>query len=232
MEFTIVGEGDPFLHVNLKQGEKIQCESNSMVMMEGNLDLKGEIRGGLLSGLARKLANDESFFTQKIEAVRGSGDTLLSPELPGDLQILECGVKQYILNDGCFLAAEDTIDLKMKTQGIGQALFGGSGGFIVTQTSGYGKVVVSGLGTMFKIDVTPNNPITVDNFHAVAWDNTLKYELSVSTKKGGLLGNIVNSLTSGEGVVTKFSGTGSVYICSRNRGAFVSWLASQINPPR
>ena len=33
MEFSIVGQGDPFLHVKLNKGEKIQCESNAMVMM-------------------------------------------------------------------------------------------------------------------------------------------------------------------------------------------------------
>ena len=71
MEFTIVGSGDPFLHVNLQKGERIQCESNSMVMMDATLELKGEMKGGFFSSVARKLANDESFFTQSIEAVSG-----------------------------------------------------------------------------------------------------------------------------------------------------------------
>ena len=72
-QFTVTGEIDPFLHISLLQGEKIYCESNAMVMMESALDLKGKMTGGLGSALMRRFANDESFFQQHIEAVRGGG---------------------------------------------------------------------------------------------------------------------------------------------------------------
>ena len=234
MDFSIIGQGDPFLLVSLKRGEKIYCESDAMVSMETNLELKGKMQGGILSSLARKMANNESFFTQFIEATSGDGDTLLSPELPGDIQILDCGGnRQYILNDGAFLAADSAIQMNVKTQNIGQALFGGSGGFFVTQTAGTGKVVVSGFGTMMELDITDKSPQIIDNYHVVAWDSTLNYELSLSTQKSaGLMGNIVNSLTSGEGIVTKFRGNGKVYICSRNRGSFISWMSSQMGKGR
>lgn len=230
MDFNIIGQGDPFLLISLKKGEKIYCESDAMVSMETTLELKGKMQGGLLSSLARKMANNESFFTQFIEATSGDGDTLLSPELPGDIQILDCGGnRQYILNDGAFLAADSALQMNVKTQNIGQALFGGSGGFFVTQTAGQGKVAVSGFGTMMELNVTSNAPQIIDNYHVVAWDSTLHYELSLTTQKSsGFMGNIVNSLTSGEGIVTKFTGNGKVYICSRNRGSFVAWLASQM----
>ena len=230
MEFSIVGQGDPFLLVKLNKGEKIYCESNAMVTMDTTLELKGKMQGGILSSLARKMANNESFFTQFMEATGGYGETLLSPELPGDLQILDCSQgHQYMLNDGAFLAASDSIQMSVKTQNIGQAIFGGTGGFFITQTSGNGKVAVSGFGTMFEMHVSPENPVIVDNYHVVAWDSNLTYELSLSTQKSsGLMGNIVNSLTSGEGVVTKFKGNGKVYVCSRNRGSFIAWMASQM----
>lgn len=232
MEFSIIGQGDPFLHVNLKKGEKIQCESDAMVMMDSTLELKGEMRGGFFSSLARKFINDESFFTQSIEATTAEGDTLLSPALPGDIQILNCNSsQQYRLNDGVFLAASNDIDFKVERQSIGNALFGGSGGFFVTKTSGNGQVVISGFGTVFEIDVVEGKPVIIDNFHVVAWDANLNYKLSLTTKKSGFFGTLVNSLTSGEGIVTKFSGNGKVIICSRNRGAFVGWLATQILPP-
>lgn len=230
MEFNIVGAGDPFLHVKLKKGEKMYCESNAMVTMDTTLELKGKMQGGLLSALGRKFANGESFFNQFIEANNGDGETLLSPELPGELQILEVGAKQYYLNDGCFLAAEFGVDLKVKSQGIGQALFGGTGGFFITQTSGQGKLVVSGFGTVFEMPVTPENPIIVDNYHVIAWDKNLQYELSMSTQKGGFMANLVNSVTSGEGIVNKFKGNGTVYVCSRNRAAFIGWVRSQLTP--
>jgi uncharacterized protein (AIM24 family) len=39
-----------------------------------------------------------------------------------------------------------------------------------------------------------------------------------------MIGNLVNSTTSGEGIVLRFSGTGKIYICSRNRDAFVAYI--------
>jgi uncharacterized protein (TIGR00266 family) len=234
MEFNIVGQGDPFLHVKLNKGERLICESDAMVMMESTLELKGEMRGGFFQALGRRLANGESFFQQSIEAVYGNGETLLSPNLPGDILVLECMQgRQYRINDGAFLASSDGVKITARTQGIGKALFGGSGGFFIGETSGQGKLVVGGFGTIFELDVQPNMPVIIDNNHVVAWDDNLEYEVSLSTTKSkGFFGNLVNSVTSGEGIVTKFTGSGKVVVCSRNRSAFVSWLGTQILPNR
>jgi uncharacterized protein (TIGR00266 family) len=223
--FTVTGDVDPFLHVSMKQGEKIYCESNAMVMMESALELKGKMTGGLGGALMRTFANGESFFQQHIEAVRGEGDCLLSPTLPGAMQVVDVGPRQYMISDGAFVAATSGVDLKVRTQSLGNALFGQSGGFFITETAGQGQLVVSGFGSMSQLDVEPGKEIVIDNAHVVAWDSGLRYELSVATKpSGGLLGSLVNSVTSGEGVVLRFSGQGKVLICSRNRDAFVASL--------
>ncbi|MES2820261.1 MAG: TIGR00266 family protein [Pseudomonadota bacterium] len=231
--FTITGDIDPFLHVALAQGEKIHCESGAMVMMEANLDLRGQMSGGLGSALMRRFANGESFFQQQIEAVRGEGDCLLSPALPGAIRMLEVGQRQYFLNDGAFVAATSETALKVKTQSLGNALFAQSGGFFIMETSGKGQVAVSGFGSMFELEVTPGKDVIIDNAHVVCWDSGLRYEISVTTGSkgagglGGMLGNMVNSLKSGEGVVLRFSGAGKVLICSRNREAFAGWVNKQ-----
>ncbi|MBY0574813.1 MAG: TIGR00266 family protein [Undibacterium sp.] len=228
--FTVTGDVDPFLHVSLKQGERIYCESDAMVMMETNLDLKGKMQGGLVSSLMRRMANGESFFQQNIEAVRGDGDCLLSPNLPGAIEVVDVGARQYLLNDGAFVAATSGVEMKSRTQSLGNALFAQSGGFFVMETSGTGKVVVSGFGSMFQLDVEPGKDVVIDNSHVVCWDTSLHYEISVTTAPSGggvgaFLGNMVNSVTSGEGIVLKFRGTGKVYICSRNRDNFLAWVS-------
>ena len=232
--FSVTGDVDPFLHVSMKQGETIYCESDAMVMMETALDLKGKMTGGLGSAIMRRFANGESFFQQHIEAVRGSGDCLLSPTLPGAIEVVDVGARQYLLNDGAFVAATSGTEMKVRTQSLGNALFAQSGGFFVMETAGTGQVVVSGFGSMFQLDVEPGKDVVIDNSHVVCWDNSLKYEISVTTGGGagggggigGFLGNIVNSVTSGEGIVLRFSGSGKVFICSRNRDAFLKWTAS------
>jgi len=202
--FTSTGDVDPFLHVALSKGDKIYCESGAMVMMEAALDLKGKMSGGLGGAIMRRFANGESFFQQHIEAVRGDGDCLLSPALPGALEIIEVGKRQYMLNDGAFVAATSGTEMKVRTQNIGNALFAQSGGFFVMETSGSGQVVVSGFGSMFQLDVAPGKDVIIDNSHVVCWDSTLQYEISVTTGSGGggiggMIGNLVNSATSGEG---------------------------------
>ena len=226
--FSVTGENDPFLHVNLQKGEKIYCESGAMVCMDATLDLKGKMRGGFFSALTRSLANDESLFQSTIEGTRGAGDILRAPALPGDIQMLDVGAKQYRLSDGAFLAAEEGVEIKSKSQRLGQALFGGTGGFFVMETSGRGKVAVSSFGTIYALDVNPGSETIVDNTHVVAWDATLDYKIATMGAGGGFFGNLLNSATTGEGLVNRFSGQGKIYICSRNRDTLSSWIASKV----
>jgi uncharacterized protein (TIGR00266 family) len=226
--FSITGDVDPFLHVSMRQGEKIYCESDAMVMMEAALDLKGKITGGIGAAIMRRFANGESFFQQHIEAVRGDGDCLLAPTLPGAMQILDVGNQQYMLSDGAFVAATSNVELKVRTQSLGNALFAQSGGFFITETSGVGQVAVSGFGGISQLEVEPGRDIIIDNSHVVAWDSALRYDISVTTGgNSGFLSNLVNSQTSGEGMVLRFSGKGKVLICSRNSTSFQAWLLRQ-----
>ena len=88
-----------------------------------------------------------------------------------------------------------------------------------------GQVVVSGFGSMSMLDVEPGKDAIIDNSHVVAWDSTLRYEVSITTgNSGGFLGNLINSQTSGEGLVLRFSGRGKIYVCSRNRTTFKAWM--------
>ncbi|WP_020397219.1 TIGR00266 family protein [Thiolinea disciformis] len=182
--FTVTGEVDPFLHVSLKKGDKIYCESGSMVMMEATLDLQGKMSGGLGQALIRRFANGESFFQQHIEATRSDGDCLLSPALPG-AEVVTVGEAQYILNDGAFVAATSDVILQVRTQNVGNALFGQSGGFFVMETAGKGQLVVSGFGTIFSLDVEPNKDLIIDNAHVVCWDRQLH---NATTSANGLRG--------------------------------------------
>lgn len=227
-EFSIVGNVDPFLHVSLRKGESIYAERGAMVSMDTTLELKGEARGGVLGALARRLTAGESFFQQSMTATNGDGDALFSPNLPGDVMVLDCGARQFRLNDGAFLAAETSLEIKIKNQGIGQALFGGTGGLFIMETQGSGKLAIAGFGALFAMDVKPGSDSIVDNTHVVAWDASLNYSISASTVQRGFLSGLVNSMTSGEGLVNRFSGSGQVIVASRNRIGFAGWVASLI----
>lgn len=227
VRFEITGGVDPLLTVSLELGDKVLAESNAMVAMDGDLSLKGKSRGGVLKSLARKFLNDETFFQQYIEAEKCAGQALLAPNIPGDIRLLEVGKCQYLLSDGAFLAATEGVDLEVKSQGLGRALLGDSGGFFVMGTQGRGQVAVSGFGSIRELSVTPGQTLIVDNGHLVAWDSKLDYELSLNTAKSGFFGKLVHSQTTGEGIVLKFRGEGKVIVCSRNKGGFLDWILSQ-----
>jgi uncharacterized protein (TIGR00266 family) len=228
---TVVGEDDPFLHVSLKAGESLWCERDAMVMMEDTLDLEGRMQGGFFQALMRRWANDESFFQQHIKAHRGAGDCLLSPTLPGALQILEVGERQYRISDQAYVAATDGVAVKAKMQSLSRALFANTGGFFVGESSGQGQLVVSGFGSVFELVIKPETPMIIDNGHVVAWDTTLQHEFTITfSKNTGVLGSLWHGQTSGEGLAVRFSGSGRVVVCSRNRSGFLAWLKAKITP--
>lgn len=220
-DFTVTGENDPFLHVSLQKGEKIFCESGAMVMMESALQVKGQLRGGLGRALLRRMTADESLFQQEIAAIGGAGDCLLSPALPGAIELLEVGPDcAYRLSDGSFLAAEAGVEVCAHLNTVGGGLFGGTGGFVIMEATGCGKLAVSGCGSLFTLDVTPERETVIDNNHAVAWASSLHHEIGMPQTDGGFFGTMVNSVTSGEGLIIRFRGRGKVVICSRNRRLF------------
>ena len=96
------------------------------------------------------------------------------------------------------------------------------------ETAGHGNLAISGFGALFAMDVKPGSDTIVDNTHVVAWDAALNYSITASTVQRGFFSGLVNSLTSGEGLVNRFSGSGQVIVASRNKVGFAGWVASLI----
>jgi len=226
--FEITGGVDPLLRAHLEQGDTLYAENNAMVSMDETLSLTGKASGGFFRSLGRKFLNDENFFQQHYVAEKGAGDVLLAPNIPGDVRLLEVDNAQYMLSDGAYLASTEGVKIEAKSQSLGKALFSRSGGFFVMKASSAGTLAVSGFGSIREIEVTPEKPVLVDNGHLVAWDAALTYELTMNTAHKGFLGRLVESATSGEGIVLKFAGTGKILVCSRNRGGFLDWIAGNL----
>ena len=216
--FRVAGRIDPLLEVQLNRGENIFAESGTMVSMDTTLELSGEAAGGVMQALQRRVLQGESFFLQNIVATSGDGQVLLAPNFPGDIRVLEVGKLQYRLSDGAFLARTPGVELKSKMQGVGQGFFGGTGGFVVAESSGSGTLAISGPGYIHNLEVKQGHDVIVDNGHVLAWDASLRYELSMTTNKSqSVFKKLLNSQTSGEGVVLRFTGEGKIFICSRNQ---------------
>lgn len=228
--FSIVDGRDPLLSVELSEGDSIIAESNAMVMMDGGVSVEGSMKGGFLSSLGRKMFSNESFFQQVLSANKGQdGHAMLAPQLPGDIKILDVGEAQYFLNSGSFMASDNTVSTSQKVNSnILGAFFGDIGGFVIMQTTGVGKLCVSGFGQIIEVYIEPGKPVTIDNGHVVAWDKRLSYDVTTASSSKGIFGRLASTAMSGEFLVTKFTGEGSVFVCSRNQLSFEKYVRSLV----
>lgn len=228
--FEVLGSTDPFMKVHMNQGEAIFAEGGAMAAMDDVIDLTGKARGGMLKSLARSAVTGESFFMQEATAERGPGSMLLAPGYPGEVRIIELSGDEWSLTDGAFLCADSALEIATKrNKSIGSSLFGGTGGFFIMKVTGIGSLVVASLGAIQEMPIPADGELIVDSGHVIAWPSTVQMKASLSTKKGqGLLGKMVGSVKTGEGVVLRFTGSGSVLVASRAQPAFINWLSGRM----
>ncbi|MEF2592991.1 MAG: TIGR00266 family protein [Eggerthellaceae bacterium] len=215
MRFVLTGDSDcPIARLALSRGESVKIENGSMVYsrgveISGGLNSKKKGLGGVLGAIGRSITSGESMFITTATGTVDDGEIAIAPPIPGKIISLQVGgQQQYRLNTGAFLACDATLDYTMVNQGLGRAVFGGTGGLFVMETNGAGTILVSAFGDILSLDVTPESPLVVDNEHVVAWDASLNYNIQVAS---GMFG-----FTTGEGVVNSFNGYGRVYIQTRN----------------
>jgi uncharacterized protein (TIGR00266 family) len=121
------------------------------------------------------------------------------------------------LQSGAYIA--HTPGVKMGVRWAGFSSFFGGEGLFKLKLSGQGKVFFGAYGGITKKQL--NGEFIVDSGHLVAFSSNIQMNLKLS---GGLMG----SMTSGEGLVSKLSGQGDIYLQSRSINGLVSYLSSKI----
>jgi uncharacterized protein (TIGR00266 family) len=208
----------PMVRVDLAAGESVKAESGAMVSLSPTIDVESKMEGGFLGALSRKVLTGEKFFFQTLRAVRGAGEVLLAPTVPGEIVALELdGVQEYFVQKDGFLAGEESIKIESRMQNLARGLLGGEG-FFILKISGKGQLLLNSFGAIHKVELKPEQEYIVDNSHLVAWSATAAY--SIEKAAAGWIA----SFTSGEGFVCRFRGPGVVYIQSRNPGGFGRWI--------
>jgi len=215
----------PLVEVDLRTGESIQLESGAMVYHNGEINLEGKMNsngksglGGAIRALGRSMSSGESFFITKASGLTDTAKVALAPATPGAIKELQVGSEHWRLNTGAFLACDASVSYNMKRQKLSGAIFGGTGGLFVMETSGSGSLLINSYGDIVEIHLDGTKPFVVDNQHVVAWSESLDYNIKVAS---GIFG-----FTTGEGVVNEFHGTGTIMIQTRN----IEGLAGLISP--
>lgn len=203
----------------LAPGESCTAESGAMVGMSTNVQMQTS-SGGMMSGLKR-LFGGESFFRNTFTAQGGQGEVLFAPPLCGDMAVIECGQRQWKIQNSAYIASSAGVDVKTASGGW-KGMFSGAGLFVL-ETSGQGQVIIGTFGALEAVQV--DGSMVIDTGHLAAWESTLQYTVG---KSGA---GWIASFLSGEGLVCHFQGQGMVYLQSRNAGEY-GQTVGQLLPPR
>jgi uncharacterized protein (TIGR00266 family) len=204
--------------VHLASGESIMAEAGAMVSHTDGVDIEtNRGGGGLMKNLKRSVLGEESFFRNTFTATADASVTLASP-LPGDVVHHDLAGTIYV-QSGSYLAADPAIDVDT-TFGGGRSFFGGEGLFLL-ELEGSGSTFLSSYGAVNRHKLDAGETFTVDTGHIVAFQGAVEWDV---TKVGGLK----STLFSGEGLVAKFKGPGTVWTQTRSQDAFLSWLIPQL----
>lgn len=202
------------MEFQLSPGESVSAEASAMVGKDASISLETKARGGILASLKRAVLGGESFFVNTFTCKDKPGKLFLSPAISGSVAQLDLNNSGLFIQSGSYLASTGSITVDAKWGGA--KTFFSREGLFVLKASGAGTVYFNSYGAIHRVDLN-NSSYIVDTGFLVAWTDGLKYDV---TKVGGLK----NLLFSGEGLVCRLSGTGSLWIQSRNPDALTAFL--------
>ncbi|KAL0261918.1 hypothetical protein SLS55_003351 [Diplodia seriata] len=169
--------------------------NGAMFAMSPTITLKGSIKFSLKKFVAGGELSTSTF--------TGPGELLLAPPSLGDItNIRLSGSEMWSVSKDGFLACTQGIVKEYKSQSLSKAMFSGEGLFVY-KISGSGILWVTSMGAILRKDLQENEKYIVDNGHLVAWN--CKYVLERVAS-----GGVISNLSSGEGLVCKFTATGII----------------------
>ncbi|KAH7351045.1 tryptophan RNA-binding attenuator protein-like domain-containing protein [Rhexocercosporidium sp. MPI-PUGE-AT-0058] len=199
------------LTCQLAMGCPLTVRPGAMIAMTPTVTLKGQVKFSMKKLLMAGEMTHSTF--------TGPGELLLAPPSLGDITNIRLGGnEQWSVGRDAFLACTQGVVKEYKRQGIGKAMFSGEGMFVY-KISGNGLLWITSLGAIIRKDLGDGERYIVDNGHLVAWNTKYILERVAS-------GGIISGLSSGEGLVCKFTGPGTVFMQTRNPIAFAQWMGT------
>lgn len=190
-------------------GDKgVIVQAGAMQWMAGDISATTGIKGvgDFVGKVAKGWATKESAI--KPEYV-GSGYLMLEPTykylLLEDVSDWEDGL---VLEDGMFLAAENTVKLKIQARSNASSAFLGNEGLFNLKLTGHGAVALESyvMRSQLVEVVLDHDVLKVDGNMAVCWSGSLDFTVERSGK------TLIGSAVSGEGLVNVYRGTGKVLL--------------------
>lgn len=207
------------IFVTIQPGEKITAEAGAMTSMDAQLSMSTEFSGGLIPGLIRKFFGGESLFVNVYaNNTQQPLQLVLTQGTIGDIACinLEDG-REICFQPGAYIAHTPGIKMGVRWAGL-KSFFAGEG-LLKLKLSGQGRVFFGAYGGITEKHI--NGDFIVDSGHLVAYDPGIKMNL-------GLAGGLLGSVTSGEGIINKLEGKGTIYLQSRSIDGLVRYLRPKL----
>ncbi|MBR2547126.1 MAG: AIM24 family protein [Eubacterium sp.] len=201
------------------ENSSVIIQAGAMQMLLGDVNVKTDVKGA--GDLMKKLIGSKV-----------TGETAIKPRYTGTGVVVMEPTYKYILfedladwngsiviEDGMFLACEDTVDMKVAARSSFSSAVLGSEGLFNTSLVGSGVAALeSPVPQQELIEITLNDDVVkIDGNQAIAWSGSLKFTVEKMT------GSFVGSAASGEGFVNVYRGTGKILIAPvRYNGGIVS----------
>ena len=204
------------IRILLESGDEIIAEAGAMASMSATISLTTRWSGGLFRAIAKRIFGGESMFVNVFRAEE-EGELVLTQPFPGDIECIDLKGTTMFLQPGAFIACDPGVKLGLGWAGIKMAI--AREGLFRLKVSGEGRVWFGAYGGIFIREIA--DEYIVDSGHLVA------YEPSVGIRIG-MAGGLISSLLSGEGLVTRVTGPGRIYMQSRSFSGLAAWTNAHL----
>jgi uncharacterized protein (TIGR00266 family) len=204
------------IYVKLGPGDQVIAEAGAMASMSSTVDIQTKWSGGFTRAVLKRIFGSESLFVN-VFSTESEGELVITQPFPGDIECIELKGNTLYLQPGAFLACEPGVKLGVGWAGIRMLV--AREGLFRLKVSGTGKIWFGAYGGIFQREI--GEEYVVDSGHLVAYEPSIKIRI-------GMAGGIFSSFFSGEGLVTKVTGPGRIYMQSRSFGGLAAWANSHL----
>ena len=208
MDYEIKGTVMQTVEIALNQGESVFTESGGMAWMTDNVEMKTEMKGGLMGALQRAVTRESIFMTDYV-CTAGQGYVTFTTETPGKIVPMQLDPGQSLIcQRDAFMVAQEGVVLEMHMhKRLGAALFGGEGIFL-QKITGPGLALMELAGEIAEYSLEPGQRLKVDPGHIAMMDPTVDFDIT-------MVKGIKNIFFAGEGLfLAQVTGPGRVWLQS------------------
>ncbi|MFW6265411.1 MAG: TIGR00266 family protein [Halanaeroarchaeum sp.] len=211
------GDTHPTLVIGLGSGDAITAEAGTMMIVGEGVTMQRPEKGGVLDSIRKRLSDRTPIRVVRYVA-ETAGEVTLAPPLPGEIvRIPVTEDPLYVVQAGSFVAAHDDVELR-STADSEHTLRGEELSFL--QLVGSGPAFLAGYGAVERRTLNRGDRLTVDAGHVIAFTG-VAHELE--TVEG-----LKSAVFDDEGVVSRFTGPGRVWLQTRSHDSHLAWLQPQL----